>query len=360
MPNYLVPSISILAVALSSCMSARQGATEPASTKSSVIEIETMGDTQTVPLRVIAETINSLMRKYHYDPSELAGEAYTKIESAILLLASQAEGQSQFVDGFRSLWEYGPFSHVELRVAQSSAAETAAYLDQMRVGEDAASLEWRGDIAILTVNTMMGQDTIQAIDHFYDTIRERDAERLIIDLRLNGGGAFAMVPLVENAIDTPLDAGIFVAQAWNAKFDSPPTMEDINEVTPWTGWSIRSFWADAAEDALTRIRFEPRSESYAGPIYVLTSKRTASAAEMAADAFKASGRATLIGETTAGEMLSQKMFDVPGGLILSLPIADYYSTKHGRIEGNGVKPHIEIPAIDALAFALCENADHCD
>jgi hypothetical protein len=36
------------------------------------------------------------------------------------------------------------------------------------------------------------------------------AERLIIDLRRNGGGAFAVVPLIAHLIDDPIDAGLFV------------------------------------------------------------------------------------------------------------------------------------------------------
>jgi len=51
-------------------------------------------------------------------------------------------------------------------------------------------------------------------------------------------------------------------------------------------------------------------------------------------------------------MLSQKIYDLPGGFHLSLPIADYYSAVNGRIEGVGVKPNIETDAADALDIAL--------
>ena len=51
-------------------------------------------------------------------------------------------------------------------------------------------------------------------------------------------------------------------------------------------------------------------------------------------------------------MLSQKLFDVSGGFLLSLPIADYYSAHSGRIEGRGVTPDIETPAEDAMGIAL--------
>ena len=51
-------------------------------------------------------------------------------------------------------------------------------------------------------------------------------------------------------------------------------------------------------------------------------------------------------------MLSQKIYDIPGGFHLSLPIADYHSVVNGRIEGVGVKPDIETAAADALDVAF--------
>ena len=51
-------------------------------------------------------------------------------------------------------------------------------------------------------------------------------------------------------------------------------------------------------------------------------------------------------------MLSQKMYDVPGGFHLGLPIADYYSIVSGRIEGQGIPPDIEVDAASAMDVAL--------
>src|SRR5210317_1678517 len=87
-------------------------------------------------------------------------------------------------------------------------------------------------------------------------------------------------------------------------------------------------------------------------VYILTSKRTASAAELATDALRGANRATIVGENTAGEILSQKIYDIPGGFHLSLPIADYYSAVNGRIEGVGIRPDIETDAANALEVAL--------
>ena len=100
-----------------------------------------------------------------------------------------------------------------------------------------------------------------------------------------------------------------------------------------------------------RIRMHPAEPNFDGDVYVLVDKVTASAAEMAADALRASGVATLIGERTAGEMLSQSMFDVVDGFVVTLPVADYYSMRHGRIEGQGVSPHVGSSSEAALNVA---------
>jgi carboxyl-terminal processing protease len=296
--------------------------------------------------------ISKTMRAYHYNPAELETPGYKRVEAAVAALAETAGSDEAFIAGFREIWKDGPFSHVELNPARGTADDLAAYLDNLRIGGGGAVLTWRGDDAILTVNTMMGLDTIEEIDAAYATIAEKGADSLIIDLRENGGGAFAVRPLVGHVIDQQFDAGGFVSQRWNAENHHAPTASDLKTVEPWEGWSIRAFWADVQEQPLTRLRFTPVEPVFEGPVYVLTSQRTASAAELAADALKISGRAVLIGETTAGEMLSQKIYDVPGGFHLSLPIADYYSAENGRIEGVGVAPDIETDA--AMDTALSQ------
>ena len=258
----------------------------------------------------------------------------------------------EFIEGFRRIWVDGPFSHVTLSEAQQSADDLADYLDTMRVGGNGASLVWHNDIAVLTVNTMMGRDTIEEIDAAYTEIAERNASGLIIDLRENGGGAFAVRPLVSHLLAEPVDAGGFVSRPWNNMHDREPDRADIEGVDPWEGWSIRTFWANVQTNAVTRISFSPAEPVFDGPVHVLTSRHTASAAELAIDALRVAGRATIIGERTAGEMLSQTIFDIPGGFQLSLPIADYYSIASGRIEGVGIEPDIEVEAALALDAAL--------
>jgi len=300
----------------------------------------------------VVAAINETMRAYHYNPAELDTPEYRRVEAAVTELGDVATSDEKFMKGFREIWENAPFSHVEINVAKQTAEDLADYLDTMRIGGGGALLAWRGDAAVLTVNTMMGLDTIEEIDAAYAEIAERETSALIIDLRENGGGAFAVRPLVSHLVSKPFDAGSFISRPWNALHDREPSRADMEAVDPWEGWSIKAFWADVQTDPVTRISFSPAEPVFDGPVYVLTSKRTASAAELATDALRSANRAIIIGENTAGEMLSQKIFDIPGGFQLSLPVADYYSAVNGRIEGVGIKPDIEADAADAFDFAL--------
>jgi len=304
------------------------------------------------PFDEVAQRIERAMQAHLFDPRLMQSEAYLSTQQAVAELAAKAPTREAFVAGFNDIWRSGPFSHVRLAVAQQSATALADYLDSMRIGGGGAVLTWENEIAILTVNTMMGLDTIEEIDAAYEQITRAQAKALIIDLRSNQGGAFAIRPLIAHLLKQPLDPGAFVSSKFTVADGQYPSAEYVQTLPPWEGWSIKAFWATAEENAVTRIRFQPQQPHYAGPVYVLISNTTASAAELAADALSASGRALLIGERSAGEMLSQKMYDVPLGLQISLPIADYYSFHSGRIEGKGIRPDLESPAQLALAVAV--------
>lgn len=300
----------------------------------------------------VAAAASEALRAHHYDPRALDDPAYRAIEARVVALAAQAQSREEFISGFNSIWREGPFSHVRLTEARASAAATAAQLDQLRVGEG-ARLTWEGDVAVLTITTLIGVDTIEQIEAAYAEISSRGASGLIIDLRNNDGGAFAVRPLVGHLIDAPFDAGAFVSRNW-AQTDRTraPTRAEIEALTPWEGWSLVAFWRDVSEAPVTRLQFTPMTPRYEGQVFVLIGPHSFSAAELAADALATSGRATLIGETTAGRMLSQQPFDLPDGFQLFLPTADYYGLRTGRIEGVGVAPDVAVAVDDAMAEAL--------
>ena len=306
------------------------------------------------PLRdyeAIAKTLFTVTKNKVFNPADLKKEAFLKFKQTFDAIASSAHDDLDFLIGFHLAWMNDPFSHYDLKRSEMGAADMMAFFDTFEIGQQAAYVKYEDDIAVLTVDTMMGLDTIRYINQAFDDIAEKQPKALIIDLRNNGGGAFAVKPLVEHIIDEPLDAGYFMSNQWNQKNGRLPNKNEVAALTPWKGWSILAFWKDVQEQGLMKIRFEPAQPNYDGPVYVLTSKRTASAAEMALDALRSSGKVTIIGETSSGEMLSQSMYDVQDGFMLSLPIADYISIKNGRIEGVGVPVDVEVEAGQALEKA---------
>ena len=303
-------------------------------------------------LAVVVDSISLLMSEYHYNPAELETKEYRELEKKVRELAETVDSKQDFINGFNELWTEGPFSHVGLSIAERRAEEMADFIDSLRVGDHSVSLEWIEETAILNVTTMTGVDTKERVFAAYRDIAENKAKSLIIDLRNNTGGTFAGVPLVGHVLTDSMDAGVFVSRKWWNHNTKAPGISDIQKQKPWHGWSIKSFWHDVQQEPLTRVNFRPMDPHFEGPVYVLTSHKTASAAEFTADALANKKNVTVIGETTEGAMLSQKMFDLPQGFQLSLPIAEYYSTRIGKIEGKGVEPDITIDQSVAMDLAL--------
>lgn len=301
----------------------------------------------------LAEEILTTLQAHVFDPARLESDAFESFETSFRAGAATVLNDFQFTSLMREEWEAAhPFSHVRLARSHQLVPELSAFFDQMRLGYDVARLEWQDDIAILTVDSMMGVDTIEQIDAAYEEIATRGARALIIDIRENGGGAFAIKPLIEHVIDEPQDIGVFLSRTWTEASERDPTAEQVAATASWEGWSISSFWADVLEQGIIRVRFAPDDNNFDGPVYVLVSGNTASASEIAADALQASGAAVLVGEQTDGAVLSQTMFDLSDSYQLSLPIADYVSAANGRLEGAGVAPDVVVPAEEAMDAAL--------
>ncbi|MFI0429414.1 S41 family peptidase [Mariniflexile sp. HMF6888] len=300
----------------------------------------------------VSDSISQLMSKYHYNPKELKKDDYLVLEKKVKNLAKRVKTKEEFITGFNELWKDGPFSHVSLSFSERKANEMAEFVDTLRVGNQSVSLQWVDKTAILTVNTMMGVDTKERVFEAYREISSNGAKSLIIDLRNNKGGTFAGVPLVSHVLTDSIDVGIFVSRKWWKNNTREPKLKDVENLKSWQGWSLKTFWNDIQEKPLTRVQFTPMYPHFNGHVYVLTSNKSASAAEFAIDALAHEEKVTIIGQTTAGEMLSQKMYDLPYGFQLSLPIAEYYSTRIGRIESKGVKPDISIDQSVAMDLAI--------
>ena len=88
------------------------------------------------------------------------------------------------------------------------------------------------------------------------------------------------------------------------------------------------------------------------PVYVLTSRRTASAAEEFAYNLKMMERAVIIGETTRGAANPIDYFPISDMFVISIPIGKPINPiSHENWEGKGVAPNHQVPQVDALKKA---------
>lgn len=138
-------------------------------------------------------------------------------------------------------------------------------------------------------------------------LKSRGMEGLIIDLRNNGGG---LVSSVCSILDELLPEGLIVY----------------------------------TEDKYGN-REEEKSDAehfFDKPMVVLVNGYSASASEIFAGAVKDYGMGTLVGTTTFGKGIVQKIYPLEGGGALKLTVSKYYTPKGNNIHGIGIEPDVTV------------------
>ena len=202
-------------------------------------------------------------------------------------------------------------------------------------------------VAYIDFNGFPGNETtIAAVREFLET--HKDAKHLIIDARDNGGGGLAEMNLIFEQIFTKpttlvtMDIRQAVEEKHGTPFDpNDPLMRKVSG--PATIIRREHVAVPAAKQSALRD----------AKVYLLTSKKTFSAAEHLSLSLKRTKRATLIGEDTGGGAHFGGMGPMGVGYAAFVPVGRTFDPDTGKSwEGTGVTPDVTVPADKALDEAL--------
>ena len=171
-----------------------------------------------------------------------------------------------------------------------------------------AYVEKDGSTAIVTV-TRFDDDTGTLVQSFAKDFAKDGIKKVILDLRGNGGG---YVTAAEDLLSLWLD---------NQKILTQKSIH-LGDSTNKT----------ASGKAILKDM----------PTVVLVNGSTASASEIVAGALQDYGKAKIVGEKTYGKGVVQKLYDLSGGSILKVTVANWYTPNNRSINGEGITPDVEV------------------
>jgi len=194
------------------------------------------------------------------------------------------------------------------------------------------TLTWADDdTAVLKVWTFSTGYDRKNIEKLMEEARK--ANRLILDLRSNGGGQLrnlmhllGMLLPPETVVGTPLSKVVAVKTRTD---DDGKESVDLEAM---------------AESAARRMSTSARDgKPFAGRIAVLVNRGSASCSEIAAAALKESLDSPIVGSPTAGAVLFSSFARLPHGFEIQYPGADFLTARGRRLEGNPLRPDAFAP-----------------
>ncbi len=241
--------------------------------------------------------------------------------------------------------------HLRVQIVPTeSGSDTRAQQPGSPTTNGVSKSGWIADgVAYIRFDSFPGNEqTMAPLRTFLDA--HKDAKTLIIDVRANRGGGLAEMDL--------MFPRLFAKPTVLVTMDTRVAAEQRAERAG--GRPEASLRLVAGPEGIVRREHHvvPEAQSTAlqnAKIYLLTSRRTGSAAEHLSLALKRTKRATLIGEATvgAGHFGGMAPLDESETYMAFIPVGRTFDPDTGEgWEGVGVKPHVEVEADKALDEAL--------
>ncbi len=176
-----------------------------------------------------------------------------------------------------------------------------------------------------------GPRAIARLDSAFAALRGYGA--VVVDVRGNPGGTLGVaMRLGDHLFGHPTPAGSFT------------TRRSRGIPAVWDGYDVDAFTALLRDSGSVTIVTGGRvPRRYAGRVALLVDSHSGSTTEAFAAVLQELRAATLVGERTAGAMLSSAEVRVDGGWVLRFPEADFRTPAGRRVEAIGVTPDVVAP-----------------
>lgn len=294
--------------------------------------------------------IKTTFQKNIYDAEILKTKEWTNFFTELDKLAPKIHDDIEMFMDFSFLANKIKMSHIAILKYNPwdsySDNDTSKYISQVShkmINEKTAYIKFEG---------FQLADTL-VVRQFFKTIIEQKIPTLIYDLRGCSGGDYSSMFLAQYLTNETNEAGFFIGNKYYQNNRNLPDENTIKNLPDYNGKSLKEFLQTIVDNGLLKGKVSPDKElHYSGKVYALIDNNSASATEPIAYFLKQHNLATLVGETTAGKMLSSTVITVKDSWSLMLPVADYYTSDRFRIEQKGVSPNIKVKSENVLDYVL--------
>lgn len=320
------------------------------------LRINPVNKTAVSPLKIF-DFVRSAIDKQFYDP-QFNGADWKRISARYRRQAANARSETELVTLIRNMFGEIGTSHLDFyREATVNPSNSAS---EQKSGKASTPYSvqtpdlpvvWKelsSKIGYIQIKRFdEGKAAVDLIDQAFAVLGSHNS--LIIDLRGNEGGTLSIgMRLCDYLFQEMRPLGYLATRAGLDR-SGIKSLSNIRAagLSAYNGYNVDEFLKELKRSGVVMLESGGRApQIYRGHTVVLINERSGSATEAYAGVIKESGVATLIGQRTAGAMLSSTKVNVPGGWTLLLPEADFITAGGMRIEGKGVEPNIFVKSED--------------
>jgi hypothetical protein len=296
--------------------------------------------------QIVSEALN-IAKGNIYNRDEIKTEKWNDFEKTMKKKSIKFKDDVELVFAFYYYASKLPFSHFNLtRIEDDTTQEAHAKSNQNLFLEEKSA-----NTVLLTIKSFGG--TAAEVDSVFSVILGNGYKNLIVDLRNNTGGTVeAGLTFASKVLDTTLTGGYFLTQKWFNDNEKNPDKTQLDKFPVFSEANYDLIIEGIHNQKGLLLKVKPSEITYNGNLYVITNERTASTSEPIVHGLKASGRAVIIGKTTAGAMLNAERFDLKSDFSVFVPTADYYTIDGLRIDQNGVEPNIKLEDEEPVEYVM--------